>query len=266
MMAMGSQNTPNVSPLEGSSDDSTLTNIGNIHGQSDFARASHPIDIQPVVSLNETQAPIAAAPHGVATMMEASSYILRAGTVIPALLLTAANSDLPGQLVAQVTRDVYDSHTQQMVLIPKGTKLLGRYDTHIAGGQQRLMVAWTRLLFPNGRAVTVPVMDGTDQRGAAGVPGDVDNHYRRLFANALLLSTVSAGLQLSQPQQSTVYTAPNSRQITAGAVGQELGDVATQLIRKHLDIPPTISLVAGQSLIVMLNGDLSFPTPYIPTF
>jgi type IV secretion system protein VirB10 len=185
---------------------------------------------------------------------------LDAGTVIPAALATAINSDLPGHLLAYVTRNVYDSRTQRTIVIPQGTKLIGDYNNTIAGGQQRLLIAWTRLIFPNGASVTLPGLNSTDATGASGVPGYVDTHTRRVFGNALLLSVLSAGIQLSQPRQGNVYAPPTAGQVAAGAVGQQLGDVATEMLRKNLEIPPTITLAAGTPFNVWLASDLVLPT------
>jgi type IV secretion system protein VirB10 len=142
---------------------------------------------------------------------------LTAGTVIPAMLLTEVESDLPGELAAQVTRNVYDGRLEQ-VLIPRGTRLLGRYDSQVTAGQRRLVVAWSRLTFPNGSSLTVPGLPGTSPSGAAGLPGAVDSHVGRVFGDALLLSLLSAGVQLSQPRQGGVVAAPTAGQVAAGAL------------------------------------------------
>lgn len=190
---------------------------------------------------------------------------LDAGTVIPAVLMTGINSELPGHLLAYVTHNVYDSRTQRVVVIPQGTKLLGEYESTVAAGQSRLLVAWTRLILPDGQSVTLPGLVATDPKGAAGISGHVDNHDRRLFGNALLLSVIGAGVQLSQPQQSAIgLTAPSARQIAAGAVGDELSQVATEIIRKNLDIPPTVTLEPGTPFNVFLNADLVLP-PVVPS-
>lgn len=207
-----------------------------------------------------TDVPRPASPASVPTIArDTSPYTLRAGTIIPAMLLTAANSELAGQVLAQVTRDIFDSQTQQIRLIPKGTKLLGQYDARVATGQHRLLISWTRLIEPDGRSITIPATNAVDAIGAAGITGDVDNHYGRTYGNALLLSTIAAAIQLSQPQQGNTYAPPSSRQVAAGALGQELGDVSTELIRKNLELSPTISLKAGTPLNVFLTGDLTLP-------
>ena len=207
----------------------------------------------------------AAARTGGTTIAELESagspYTLTAGTVIPGLLLTAINSELPGEIVGQVSRHVYDSRTQRIILIPRGSRLIGTYDNQIAGGQGRLLVAWTRLIFPDGRSLRLPGLALTDPAGQSGAPGKVDNHWRRVFGNALLLSAISAGAQLSQPAQSTVLATPSAGQVAAGAVGQELSQVAIEILRRGMDVAPTITIRAGQPFNVFLSGDLVFDGP-----
>ncbi len=193
-----------------------------------------------------------------------SAYTLRAGTVIPALLITAITSDLPGDIVGQVSRDVYDSRSERILLIPKGSRLIGKYDSQVAAGQGRLLVAWTRLILPNGRSMHLPGLALTDTEGNAGAKGSVDNHWRRVFGNALLLSALSAGIQLSQPSQATVLSTPSPGQVAAGAVGQELSTVAIEILRRGMSLAPTITIPAGQAFNVLLNGDIVFEEPYLP--
>jgi type IV secretion system protein VirB10 len=190
-----------------------------------------------------------------------SPYTLTAGTVIPGLLLTAINSDLPGEIVGQVSRPVYDSRTQRIVLIPRGSRLVGTYDNQVAAGQGRLLVAWTRLIFPDGRSLRLPGLALTDPAGQSGAKDRVDNHWRRVFGNALLLSAISAGAQVSQPAQATVLSTPSAGQVAAGAVGQELSQVAIEILRRGMDVAPTITIRAGQPFNVFLSGDLVFDGP-----
>ena len=191
-----------------------------------------------------------------------SPYVLRAGTVIPAILLTAITSDLPGDCMGQVSRDIYDSQTQRLVLIPKGSKLMCKYDDQVVAGQGRLLVAWTRLMLPDGRSMTLPGLALKDAQGQTGAKGDVDNHTRRVFGRALLLSAIGAGAQLSQPRSVTILAPPTTGQVMAGAVGQELSNVALEVLRRGMDQPPTITVPQGQTFNVFLNGDLMFDGPY----
>ncbi|HXC25156.1 MAG TPA: TrbI/VirB10 family protein [Gemmatimonadaceae bacterium] len=195
----------------------------------------------------------------------AARLLLQAGTVIPGVLITGVTSDLPGACLGQVSRDVYDSRTERVLLIPKGAKLLCKYDNEIVVGQDRLLVAWTRIIFPDGRSIALPGLGITDEQGSAGIHDQVDNHYRRVFGNALLLSVISAGTQLSQPSGTVgVYgVTPSARQVAAGAVGAELSDVATEMTRRNLAIQPTIKIRPGTPFNVFLNGDLAFTGAYV---
>jgi len=191
-----------------------------------------------------------------------SPFRLQAGTVLPAALLTAVRSDLPGGVVAQLTRDVYD-RTQTFLLLPRGARLLGRYDSQLSTGQDRLLVAWDRILLPDGSSLRLPGLASAAPGGEAGLAGRVDAHYGRLFGGALLLSLISAGVQLSQPQQSaTAGQAPSSGQVAAGALGQQLGTLGVEITRRNLDVRPTVTLPAGLEFQVQLTGDLVLPGPY----
>jgi type IV secretion system protein VirB10 len=191
-----------------------------------------------------------------------SPYTLSAGTLIPGVLITRIASDLPGEIVGQTSRDVYDSRTQRILLIPKGSKLIGTYDNQVVASQSRLLVAWTRLILPDGRSMTLPGLALTDAQGRAGAEGKVDNHGGRVFGHSLLLSLISAGAQLSQPRQASVFAAPSAGQVAAGALGQELSQVALEILRRGMSAPPTINIPAGQPFNVFLNGDIVFDGPY----
>lgn len=190
-----------------------------------------------------------------------SPYTIRAGTVIAGFLVTGINSDLPGEVLGQTSRDVFDSETQHTLLVPKGSRLIGTYDSRSVG-TGRLIVGWTRLILPDGRSMTLPHLAGTDVEGQAGLHDQVDHHYGRVYGAALLTSALTAGVQLSQPQQSGLYAVPSTRQVAAGALGQTMGDVALESARRGLDIPPTVVIRPGQPFDVFLAGDLSFPSPY----
>jgi len=193
-----------------------------------------------------------------------SPFELEAGTVIPAELVTDVNSDLPGAIVGQVSRDVYDSRTESTVLVPKGTRLIGTYDARVVEGQSRVLVAWTRMVLPDGRGVTLPVIEGVDAMGAAGVEGSVNRHLGHVFVNAALMSALSAGAQLSQPQEGGgAYAVPSAGQVAAGAMGQELSTVGLEMVRRGLDVKPTITVRGGGAVQVLLTQDVVFPSAYV---
>ena len=190
-----------------------------------------------------------------------SEYQIMAGTVLPAMMVTEINSDLPGEILGQVSRNIYDSQ-QRHLLIPRGTRVIGRYDSQVALGQSRVLIAWTRLIFPDGRSLSLPGLPTQDLRGAAGLRSRVDNHYGRLYGQAILLSIIGAGAQLSQPQQSTVFVPPSAGQVAAGALGQELSQVSMETIRRNMDVRPTLQVRPGTPFYIILERDLILEGPY----
>jgi type IV secretory pathway VirB10-like protein len=125
-----------------------------------------------------------------------SKYELRAGFVIPAALKFGINSELSGQVEGQVTQDVFDTATGKYLLIPQGSSFTGAYSGDIAYGQSRLLVAWQRIVFPDGKALDIGAMPGADGSGSSGLNDQVDNHYIRIFGSALLMTGVVAGTAL----------------------------------------------------------------------
>jgi len=205
-----------------------------------------------------------AAPSSARIEPAGSPYTVRAGTVIPGTLITGVNSDLPGEVLAQTSRDVFDSRTQQVLLIPRASRLIGQYDSRSVG-TGRLIVTWTRLVLPDGRGLALPRLAGTDETGEAGLHDRVDHHFGRVYGAALLTSAITAGVQLAQPQQSGLYAAPSSRQVAAGALGQTVGDLSLESARRGLDVPPTVIIRPGYPFDVFLTGDLAFDGPYVET-
>ncbi len=189
--------------------------------------------------------------------------VLRKGAIIPAILETSINSDLRGQVTALVRRDVYDTATATTVLIPQASRLVGEISATPQFGQSRLEVLWTDLLLPGGRHYRLPDLPGADRAGATGLTGQVNNHTVKLFSSAVLLSLISAGVQLSQPQNSPTQSLglrpTTPREVAAGSLGQQLGDVSTGLVDRALKVPPTISAPAGTTFTLQVTSDILFP-------
>lgn len=196
-----------------------------------------------------------------------SPYEIKAGTIIPAVLLSAISSDLPGQILGQVREAVYDTDTGEHLLVPQGTRLVGLYDHHIVYGQERVLITWKRLILPNGSSLSLKDgMPGTDAIGAAGFQDQVNNHYLRIFGHALMLSVISAGVQLSQiPSFGQGFQGPTAGNVLGAAVGQQLGSTAAELIRRGMTIAPTLEVRPGYSFNVMVTQDVVFPGPYDDT-
>jgi type IV secretion system protein TrbI len=193
-----------------------------------------------------------------------SPYEVKAGTIIPAVMLTAINSDLPGQIIGQVRENVYDSDTGEHLLIPQGTRLVGLYDHHIVYGQQRVLITWKLLILPDGSSLSLKDgMPGTDEVGAAGFHDQVNNHYLRVFGNALLLSVIGAGVQLSQiPEFGQNFRGPTAGNVLGAAVGQQFGSTASEFVRRGMSLAPTLDVHPGFAFNVMVTQDIVFPGPY----
>lgn len=187
-----------------------------------------------------------------------SPYEIKAGSVIPGVMISGVNSGLPGQITGQVRQDVYDSATGQHLLIPAGARLVGTYDSSIASGQERIFVAWQRIIFPDSSSISLEAMPGADQSGLAGFHDQVNNHYVRTFGQAFLLSLFSAGLQLSQPRGAVTGTY-NAQQIGAAAIGQQLGQLGMQLARRNLYMQPTLEIRPGFHFTIAVNKDMVLP-------
>jgi len=194
-----------------------------------------------------------------------SPYEVRAGWVVPAMLVFGINSDLPGQLTAQVAEHVYDTATGQHLLIPQGSKLVGTYSSAVAFGQARVLVAWQRIIFPDAKALDLGSMPGADSAGYAGFNDQVNNHYARLFGSAFLLSGVTAGITYSQRDtQATATGAPTAGSALSEALGQQLGQVTAQLVAKNMSVSPTLEIRPGFRFNVVVTKDLTFAKPYQP--
>ncbi|WP_051861794.1 TraB/TrbI/VirB10 family type IV secretion system protein [Ferrovum myxofaciens] len=190
-----------------------------------------------------------------------NNHELFAGSVIPATLLSGINSDLPGAISAEVRQTVYDSLNPDIVLIPQGTRIVGLYSSGVAYGQQRVLVAWNQLIYPNGAMINLKGMGGTDEQGQAGFHDQVDNHYMRIFGSAILMSLLGAGAELSQPQNSSALTTPTAMQMGTAAMAQQLNTVGTNLLNKNLNIQPTLNIRPGYAFDVFVNHTMILP-PY----
>ena len=183
-----------------------------------------------------------------------SSYVVQAGNIIPASLITGIRSDLPGQITAQVTENVYDSPTGRFLLVPQGTRLIGIYDSQVASGQSRVLLVWTRLIMPNGRSIVLERQPGSDAAGYSGLEDEVDNHWGALFKAALLSTLLGVGSELG----STTGTGSNSDVITALRRGtsDSLNQTGQKVVQQNLNIQPTLTVRPGFPVRVIINRDL----------
>lgn len=190
-----------------------------------------------------------------------SPYELQAGTVIPATLITGIKSGISGLVTAMVRQPVYGSINGRYVLVPAGTKIIGTYDNNVLMAQKRVLVAWTRLIFPNGSYINIGGMPGAGLRGYAGLHDLVNNHFWTTFKDAFLLSMVNVGIALSQPQQSILST-QSYGSTAAQALASEIGQVSTQILTRDMNMAPTLTIRPGFLLNVMVTKDIVFPGPY----
>ena len=184
-----------------------------------------------------------------------SRWEVKAGTIIPAALITAINSDLPGEIIAQVTQPVYDHVTGRTVLIPQGSRLIGIYDSKVAYGQSRALIAWTRLIMPDGRSINIGSMGGIDLTGAAGLQDQVDGHFGQLARGIFLSSVFSVGAASAQDasSRSSGQLVVNSAASGAANSAQQVGQ---QITARDLNRQPTIMIRAGFPLTVLVNKDM----------
>ena len=179
-----------------------------------------------------------------------SPYQVMAGNLIPASLVTGLNSDLPGQVIGQVTENVFDTVTGQHLLIPQGSRLMGRYDSVIAFGQSRALVVWTRLILPNGDSIQLDNLPGSDAQGFAGLKDKVDRHTWQFIKGAALSSLLTIGSELASDDGDRLTRAlQNAGQDTANIAGQ-------RIIDRNLNVQPTLKIRQGWRFNVIVSRDL----------
>jgi type IV secretion system protein TrbI len=191
-----------------------------------------------------------------------SRYEIKAGWEIPAVLEQALNSDLPGELKALVTSNVYDTATGLYLLIPQGSRIIGKYDSHVSYGQDGVQVSWSRIIYPDASSIDLDGMIGFDSHGNAGLRDKVDRHYRRLIGFSVLTSLFTAAFEISQRNSQSALTYPTPAQTAGSAVGQELTQTGAQITRRNLNVQPTIKVPAGYKFTVRVNRDILFESPY----
>ncbi|PPD10037.1 MAG: conjugal transfer protein TraI [Methylocystis sp.] len=181
----------------------------------------------------------------------ASRYVVQAGAVIPAALVTGIRSDLPGQITAQVTENVYDSPTGRYLLIPQGAKLIGVYDSQVAFGQSRVLLVWNRLILPDGRSIVLERQPGADAGGYAGLEDEVDNHWLKLFQAAGLSTILSIGAQAGVGTNES-----NLIQTLRRGGSESLNQTGQQIVQRNLNIQPTLTIRPGFPVRVIVSRDL----------
>jgi type IV secretory pathway VirB10-like protein len=187
-----------------------------------------------------------------------SPYEIKAGTLIPAALITGINSDLPGEIIAQVSENVFDTASGRLLLVPQGSRLVGKYDSLISYGQNRALVVWNRLILPNGDSIDLEAMPGADQNGFAGLEDETD-HHRWAFAGALAVSTIlSLGPSIAQSVAESGQSGTNTNVYTspASTLGSNTSQIGENMLNRELNRPNTITVRPGWPLNVLINRDL----------
>ena len=195
--------------------------------------------------------------------MPSSPYQVMAGTVIAAALMTGIKSDLPGDVIATVTEPVYDTATGKFLLIPQGSRILGRYNSQVSYGQSRVQMVWNRIILPDTSSLTLDNLVGTDPAGYAGVEDEVDRHWGRILAGAALTTLLGVGAELAAPENRQ----DGNRIIIAGRDGLQdsVNQVGQEITRRNMNIQPTLTSRPGLPVRIIVNRDLVL-RPYQPLF
>ena len=195
--------------------------------------------------------------------MSASPYQVMAGTVIPAALVTGIKSDLPGDVIATVTAPVYDTATGKFLLIPQGSRILGRYNSQVSYGQSRVQMVWNRIILPDTSSLTLDNLVGTDPAGYAGMEDEVDRHWGRILAGTALTTLLGVGAELAAPENRQ----DGNRIIIAGRDGLQdsVNQVGQDMTRRNMNIQPTLTARPGWPMRIIVNRDLVL-RPYQPLF
>jgi type IV secretion system protein VirB10 len=184
-------------------------------------------------------------------------YTIFQGSIIPAVLISKINSDLPGQIIAQTTQDVYDGVRGQHLIIPKGSKIYGVYNNDINAGQGKIMVAFQRIVMPGGRSITLPGLPGMDSIGQSGMSGDVNNHYFQLYGGSALVAAISAIVDHYGKNNTNVAPeGPSVGSQVTSASGQVLVDVSRNMLQRNNNVRPTITINHGEKFNILVNRDI----------
>ncbi len=184
-----------------------------------------------------------------------SKYEIKAGGIIPGIMLTGINSDLPGSMIANVREDVYDTVRGRYLLIPKGTRVIGKYSSSISFGQSRVLVVWQRLIFPNGKSINLENFEGADMSGYAGLVGTVDNHTLKLFQGVVLSSILGATAGVIDDKGNSNEKKSWKNGAGRGA-GEEIVTIGETIANRFLSLQPTIKINPGSRFNIMVNSDL----------
>lgn len=191
-------------------------------------------------------------------MKSFSPYEIKAGSILPGIMITGINSDLPGTIIGNIREDVYDTVSGNYLLVPKGTRVVGTYDSAITFGQSRILIVWQRLIFPNGNSLNLENFPGVDLSGYAGITGKVNNHTFKLFQAVVLSSILGASGAIVTNNR---YDNDDWRVAAAQGGGEQVISIGNTVANKILAIQPTIEVAPGSRFNVIVNSDIIL-TPY----
>lgn len=191
---------------------------------------------------------------------------IKAGWEIPAVMEQDINSDLPGDIKARISQNVYDTATGKYLLIPQGSLLVGKYSSEVGYGQEAAQAIWDRIIYPDGSSINLDGMVGLDSQGNSGFRDKVDRHYKRTFGMAILTSAFVAAYELTNRRSygNNMYAQPSASDRAVGSMTGEMSNTAATITRKNINVQPTIKIRAGYRFSVRVNRDMLFSEPYAP--
>ena len=198
---------------------------------------------------------------------------LKAGTLIPGILISGLNSDLPGSVLGQVSEHVYDTATGRYVLIPKGSRLIGVYSSNVTYGQSRVLVVWNRIVFPNGTSLNIAGSQGMDRAGYSGMSGAVDSHWGKVISAAVFASLFIAGAEILNPKDGNTNNNSGTgsgsgtgnkspSQAMSEAVANSILEMGGRMLEKAMNIQPTIKIRPGARFNIFVAQDVVFPNTW----
>lgn len=198
----------------------------------------------------QTEKAIAEAP-ALMPQIASSKYIVSEGSVVPGVLMTAIDSQLPGKIIIRTTENIYDTINGNYLLIPRGTKVMGSYNTDVRGGQDRVFIAFNRMIFPSGSSMQIGSMIGGDPQGRSGASGEVFSNFWKMLGTSLLIAGVGAAVE---PDNETVNNYGSAGVSTAA--GQVLADTAKANLQRYAQYTPKITVKAGEKITIVVAKDM----------
>lgn len=181
---------------------------------------------------------------------------------MPCVLISGLNSDLPGNMVAQISENVWDTVSGRYLLIPRGSKVIGTYDNQVAYGQSRVLVIWSRLVFPDGSTLVLDNLGGADQSGYSGFKGAVNRHWGSIISSALLVSLLGAGVEIAAPTSNGDRDKEDPRSILAENAASAVAEAMSQIIQREVNRQPTIKIKPGYRFMIFVQRDILFPAAW----